>query len=336
MNLTHNAELMKSQTIGVEIEMGKISKIETARIIGNYFNEKYGVDIEIWNAGAHNAVNVYGKPDANGNPRVWKCMDDGSSSGDWGHISCEMVTPILTYDDIPDLQEIVRRLRGAGARSGAHWNSGVHIHIGADFDRDGGLTAKSTRNLVNLIASHERLICDAVNVSPNRANWCRFVDPHFLREINRKKPTTKRALEILWYGHTGTVHDHYDPTRYHLLNLHAIWDKGTVEFRCFEFHNNLHAGELKSWIQMCLAMMSYAKLVNRCSPRPVETDNPKYAMKTWLINMGLSGAEFKTCRKMLTKNLAGDTAYKIPRAHVADVDDDDVVTTDSAMWEEGM
>ena len=313
-NLKENAELMKAQTIGVEIEMGRISKENACQIVNDYFNGLLGTENTYWfDGGLHNAYACYGRPDSNGSPRKWKFMDDGSSAGDWGRITCEMVTPILKYDDIPDLQEIVRRLRLAGARSGAHWNSGVHIHVGADFDAEGGQNAHSVRNLVNLIASHEKFICNAVSVTPSRqAQWARFVEPTFLRALNDKKPKTKAELEYLWYGDYGP-HRHYDSSRYHLLNLHAIWDKGTIEFRCFEFHNNLHAGELKAWIQLCMAMCSYAKLVKYASPKPIDTTNQKYAMNSWLKNMGLIGDEFKTCRKMLTKHLRGDTAYKAGR-----------------------
>jgi len=320
-NMKQNGVWLKTQTFGVEIEMGKISRKRACELVAQYFETKYGLPcIETINyeGGHYDVWTCKGKPAQNGRPRKWKFMSDGSSSGDWGRISCEMVTPIMRYDDIEDLQEIVRILRADGARSGAHWNAGVHIHIGADFDTADGQNAKSIRNLVNLISSHERLLCEAVSVTPSRqANWARFVEPTFLREINEQKPTTKEQLERLWYGHTGH-HEHYDGTRYHLLNLHAIWDKGTIEFRCFEFHNNLHAGELKAWVQLCLAVCSYAKHAKYITPRTLDCANPKFSMKNWLINMGLQGDEFKTCRKMLTKHLSGDTAYRTPRTDADD------------------
>ena len=314
--MKQNAEWLKTQTIGIEVEMGKISKENACRIVDRYFEEKYGIPCDTRYDGSHHSNWVCsGKPARNGRARYWQFMDDGSSSGDWGRITCEMVTPILRYEDIEDVQEILRRLRQAGARSGAHWNAGVHIHVGADFDADDGQNAKSIRNLVNIIANHERLICESIAVTPSRqAQWARFVEPSFLRNINEQKPTTKAELEQLWYGYTGH-HQHYDGTRYHLLNLHAIWDKGTIEFRCFEFHNNLHAGELKAWVQLCLAMCSYSKHVKYVPLNPMTScENPKYAMKNWLINMGLIGDEFKTCRQMLTKHLSGDVAYRVPRS----------------------
>ena len=78
--------------------------------------------------------------------------------------------------------------------------------------------------------------------------------------------------------------------------------------------NGLHAGQLKSYIQLCLALSQMAKEVRTASPKPQQTENPKYAMRTWLLRLGFIGDEFKTARDILTKRLAGDTAFRSGRA----------------------
>ena len=105
------------------------------------------------------------------------------------------------------------------------------------------------------------------------------------------------------------------------LNTIATFTKGTVEFRLFQFDapadgklNGLHAGQLKSYIQLCLALSQMAKEVRTASPKPQQTENPKYAMRTWLLRLGFIGDEFKTARDILTKRLAGDTAFRSGRA----------------------
>ena len=67
---------------------------------------------------------------------------------------------------------------------------------------------------------------------------------------------------------------HYNDSRYHMLNLHATFTKGTVEFRLFQFdapangkRNGLHAGQLKSYIQLCLALSNMAKMVKSASAK---------------------------------------------------------------------
>ncbi len=106
-----------------------------------------------------------------------------------------------------------------------------------------------------------------------------------------------------------------------MLNYHAVFTKGTVEFRLFQFdapadgkQNGLHAGQLKSYIQLCLALSQLAKDVKFASPKPQQHENPKYAMRTWLLRMGFIGEEFKTARDLLTRRLSGDTAFRNGRA----------------------
>ena len=102
-----------------------------------------------------------------------------------------------------------------------------------------------------------------------------------------------------------------------MLNLHATFTKGTVEFRLFQFDaptadrkGGLHAGQLKSYIQLCLALSQLAKDVRTASPKPQQNENPKYAMRTWLLRLGFIGDEFKTARDLYTKRLDGDAAFR--------------------------
>lgn len=230
-----------------------------------------------------------------------------------------MVTPILTYADMETLQELVRRLRKAGAKSDATRGCGVHIHIGAK-----GHTPQTLRNLANIMASHEDLLASALNLDRSRiSRYCRTVDPRFLEQVNRRKPSTMAGLADIWYDSQnadyGRSH-HYNESRYHMLNLHATFTKGTVEFRLFQFdapadgrQNGLHAGQLKSYIQLCLALSQMAKTVRTASPKPQQNENPKYAMRTWLLRLGFIGDEFKTARELLTKRLDGDAAFRSGR-----------------------
>ena len=300
-------ERMKSQTIGVEVEMNNITRPRAARLVAEYFGTS-----------AYESSALYGYyswscKDRQG--RVWKFQKDVSIVGDDEH-KCEMVTPILKYEDIEDLQEIIRILRKAGAKSDATRGCGVHIHIGAN-----GHTPRTLRNLTNIMASHENLIIDALDISRSRINrYCKTVDPRFLAQINKKKPTTMSQFADIWYKSQGEDFgrtQHYNGSRYHILNFHATMTKGTIEFRCFEFkapsdgkQNGLHAGQLKSYIQFCLALSEMAKSAKGASSKPQQTENKKFAMRTWLLRLGFIGEEFKTARETLTKNLSGDAAFR--------------------------
>lgn len=309
---TRQVEEMKQQTIGVEVEMNGITRDKAARLAATYFGTgRYE------NTAGRNGYSTWSAWDADG--REWKFQKDVSIAG-CDSEKCELVTPILHYADIETLQELIRILRHAGAKSDATRGCGVHIHIGAN-----GYTPQTMRNLANIMASHENLIADALDLDRGRMHrYCRTVDPRFLEQVNKKKPKTMSALADIWYSSNGANYGrdhHYNDSRYHMLNYHATFTKGTIEFRLFQFDapadgklNGLHAGQLKSYIQLCLALSQMAKTVKTASPKPQQNENPKYAMRTWLLRLGFIGEEFKTAREILTKRLAGDTAFRNGRA----------------------
>lgn len=310
--MTNQIAEMKKQTIGVEVEMNSIKREKAAKIAAEYF----GTGRHEYTAG-RNGYETWSAWDSEG--REWKFQKDVSIAGPDSE-KCELVTPILTYGDIETLQELIRQLRHAGAKSDATRGCGVHIHIGAN-----GHTPHTLRNLANIMASHESLIADALDLDRSRMNrYCRTVDPRFLEQVNKKKPSTMAQLADLWYTSHGTNYGrshHYNDSRYHMLNYHATFTKGTVEFRLFQFdapangkRNGLHAGQLKSYIQLCLALSQMAKTVRAASPKPQQNENPKYAMRTWLLRLGFIGEEFATARDILTRRLAGDTAFRHGRA----------------------
>ncbi|MBQ6944227.1 MAG: amidoligase family protein [Ruminococcus sp.] len=303
---------MKEQTIGVEVEMNNITREKAARIAADFFGtHRYE------NTAGRNGYYTWSAWDSQG--REWKFQRDVSIAGPDSE-KCELVTPILHYSDIENLQELIRRLRKAGAISHAGIGAGVHIHIGAN-----GHTPQSLRTLANIMASHENLIAEALKIDQGRMNrYCRTVNPKFIEQVNKKKPSTMAQLADLWYTSNGADYgrnQHYNDSRYHMLNLHATFTKGTVEFRLFQFDkpandkkNGLHAGQLKSYIQLCLALSQMAKDLRTASPKPQQHENPKFAMRTWLIRLGLVGEEFSTARDFLTRNLEGDAAFRYGRA----------------------
>ena len=304
-------EEMKKQTIGVEIEMNNITREKAARLAAEYFGTgRYEYTAR------RNGYETWSAWDAQG--REWKMQKDVSIHGADSQ-KCELVTPILNYPDIETLQELVRRLRKAGAKSDYTRGCGVHIHIGAK-----GHTPHTLRNLANIMASHESLLKDALALDEYRVGrYCRPVDERFLKTVNKKKPKTMAKLADIWYTSQGEGYgrgQHYNGSRYHMLNLHATFTKGTVEFRLFQFDapadgklNGLHAGQLKSYIQLCLALSQMAKEVRSASAKPQQNENPKYAMRTWLLRLGFIGEEFATARDILTRRLSGDAAFRSGR-----------------------
>ena len=301
---------MKNQTIGVEIEMTGITKAEAAEVAVTFLGGRITREYD-----GYDTYNIIA-PDQ----RIWKIMNDASiktmknTKGKLKGInnkdySVELVTPILRYEDIETLQELIRRLRKAGAVSDSELQCGIHIHIGAKDH-----TPNTLRNLVNLMTAKEDLIYKSLEIDPARVRWCKKVNEDLIQAINKKKPKTLEQLADLWYSGYGFENRerHYHTSRYHGLNLHSTFTKGTIEFRLF--NGTLHAGKIRSYIVFCLAISHQALTQKSASARRTHTDNEKYTFRCWLLRLGLIGEEFKNCRMHLMKALDGNSAWRNPNA----------------------
>lgn len=292
---------MREQKFGIEIELTGITRQKAAEVIGKYLGREYHYDGGYYEE--YSVLDVQG--------RKWKVMydssivarkKDGTRAGD--EYKVEFVSPICEYADIPAIQEIVRQLRHAGAIAGE--NTGIHVHINAAPHN-----AKTLRNITNIMYSKEDLIYKALQVNVEREHqYCKKVEEDFLQELNRKKPRTLEEVSRIWYKGDDGRNRHYHASRYHCLNLHSVFQKGTIEFRLF--NSTTHAGKVKTYIQFCLAISAQA--LNQTSAGRIKTKstNEKYTFRTWLLRLGMIGDEFKTARKFLLENLEGSIAWKDP------------------------
>ncbi len=297
-------DMMKKQNFGVEIELTGITREQAAKVIAEYYGTASSY------AGTY--YRTHTARDSKG--RTWKAMSDGSivtqrkvngnkvsASGEY---SCEVVTPILQYDDLEDLQNVVRALRATGAF--ANSSCGIHVHVdGANH------TPNSLTRLLNFAVGRQDLFYEALQIGANRSGrWCKKMNVNLFRTMKKTSDKDKADVERIWYsnlndGYTGGIdHQHYNDTRYHGINLHAFFTKGTVEFRLF--NGTTHAGKIKAYIQFCLAMSAWAigcqdiNLYFRSTANMTTEQKGKLMMSVLTNRLGLTGPEFKTCREHLT------------------------------------
>jgi hypothetical protein len=299
---------MKNTGFGIEVEFTGITRTQAAEVVRKYLNGRTEV------LGDSYDTRLIMAPDN----RKWKILSDASikarkmQNGNIviasGLYSCELVSPILTYEkDIDSLQEIIRLLRKAGGFTGQ--TEGIHIHLnGADH------SAKSIRNFINIIASKNDLFYKALQIEPERAGYCKKLDNSLVERMNAKKPKTLSDIQNIWYeGYHENISRHYHSSRYHFLNLHSFFTGNhTVELR--GFNSTLHAGEVRSYITLALALNSQALTQSFASAKKNQTENEKFAMRTYLNRIGLIGEEFKNCREHLTKALGGSAAWRFRTA----------------------
>lgn len=293
--------MLKNQKFGVEIEFTGITRRKAAGIVAKVL----GCEVPLADSNVYKTRTMR---DSEG--RGWKVMRDSSIApmSRTGEASdeyrCEFVTPPLRYEDIETLQEIVREFRKAGAV--ANYSCGIHVHVdGANHN------AASLRRLVKFFSARQELVYEALQVSHDRtARWCKPVSKELIDTMSKVKNISNDDMERIWYSPandgymSGIDHSHYNYTRYHALNLHSFFSKGTVEFRLF--NSTLHAGKIKAYVQFCLAASAWAIESNDAvNFRDLGDKTKEQRADLWNRIMrrrfGLVGEEFATARKWLTE-----------------------------------
>lgn len=203
-----------NQKFGVEVEMYNITRAKAAQVVQQTLTALTG---ETWNVtlpGDHlDERKIFPMSGGRRSDRCWKIESDASIQARNVYERTELVSPVLTWEQMPLLQQIIRDLRKAGAKSDPAHQCGVHVHV------DGaGHSAQTLLNLTNIIASHEQLLIGAIGIAHERMQWCQTVDANFLRAVNAQHPQSLPQINHIWYASQGWGGvGHYNQTRYHML-----------------------------------------------------------------------------------------------------------------------
>ena len=140
------------------------------------------------------------------------------------------------------------------------------------------------------------------------ARYCRPIDSGFIQRLEARRPKTMQEVSDAWYGYRNTSPQRYDSSRYHGLNLNSLFFRGTIELRYF--NGTLHAGEVKAYLQLALAMAAKALSSKAASSkrRDFNAATAKYDFRVFLLKLGLIGDEFKPARLNLMAKLEGSAA----------------------------
>lgn len=149
------------------------------------------------------------------------------------------------------------------------------------------------RNLVNLLYSRGKLIGKATGghfhveeglVEKLKDDSCTFAIMNFINAVSDYETEHGAALE----------------------GLKITTEKVTFTgFPTAPDHEHLTA-----FAQLAVLMNQQAISQKRIQAKDVNDENEKYALRTWLLRLGMNGPDFKETRKILMENLSGHAAFR--------------------------
>jgi hypothetical protein len=288
---------LKSIKFGVELETIRRSRQTVAQAIQSV------VGGEITHVGSPACFDPYEVLDSSN--RTWRVVADASLTSVPAHLRAEVVSPVLTYDDIPILQDVVRAVRRCGSVTDDC--TGIHVHISHP-----DITPKALANLAKLMYKQQDIIYAALGVTQARMDrYCKPIDPRFIERISKNPPKSFRHLNTQWYGRYTEHPQRYDSTRYSILNINAYFLRGAIELRAYS--GSLHAGRVKAVILFSMALMARAMNCRGASAKKREynAESGKYDMRVFIISaLKMNGPEFKSARGHLLALMQGSSAWK--------------------------
>lgn len=151
----------------------------------------------------------------------------------------------------------------------------------------------SLRNLVNLIYSRGRLISKATGghfhvetdlVETLRDDSCTYTVANFIEALKSYEAQSGTSMEGL------------------------VITEEKVSFTGFPTASDYD--HLTAFGHLAILMNQEAISQKRIQAKNVNDKNEKYALRTWLLRLGMNGPDFKETRKILMENLSGHAAFR--------------------------
>ncbi len=166
-----------------------------------------------------------------------------------------------------------------------------NLEISLPMDGHSGATLK---NIVNMLSSKQNLIIKSLCIEDN------LMDETFAEDLSLKATDTldefRTAVEELGKERCKGITFDFEKSTYS-YNI----PKSKLEYE-----------KISAFAVLAARINEFAKEQKRTSYKATQDDNPKFALRTWLIRLGMKGKGYKDVRKALLENLEGNGAFRKP------------------------
>lgn len=162
--------------------------------------------------------------------------------------------------------------------------TGLEISVPMD-----GHTGQTLRNLVNMICSKQMLIKKALEIDED------IVDEELIKAINEANVGTIEEFKLVIEQWVSRAID-FD------------FDNNRITFKLYQ--EKVDSEKINAYTQLVGLLNQQAKTLRYASAKVKDSDNEKFTFRVWIIRLGMVGDEYKETRKILLRNLTGNSAFR--------------------------
>ena len=249
---------------------------------GHFNNERdFGIEIEFLIPRSSNQQSVARSLNAMGvSTRVesynhttrphWKIVNDVSVSGNNTHSGGnELVSPRLRgQSGLDELKKVCEVLTLLGCEVNSSCGLHVHQDVTEIVNESDANAQKFLKNIVLFCAKYENIIYKLISPSRIRNGYSTPVRKVFFNgdmRLNNQLSTIKNSLDkkvkiVVNDKSERSTSNNLQNNRVCGLNLHKIWERGSIEFR---YHNGtINFDKIKSWVVLTNAIINSVESTN--------------------------------------------------------------------------
>ena len=179
------------------------------------------------------------------------------------------------------------------------------------WDEDCNRKEMTEEEMAAAMAEQDRLIAEAAAQQAEREQKAEAQEEDFIDRLSVSLPNdidehARHNLDAAIAGKATLL-----KAAFNTESLAYDEDEKKLTFPWFRYSSpESMTDETNAYMLFLTKLVAYAKDVKRVTVKDKTVDNPRYAFRCFLLRLGFIGQEYKTARKILMRNLAGNSSWK--------------------------